>query len=140
LLAHYDIYQHLMDYWTETMQDDCYIVSAEGWKAGAQVRECSVSKEGNTLVWPEVHDYKKGQRRFRSDLIPGNILIARYFVAERNAIESVEQELAEIDQRLEELLEEQGGDGGFLEEVIEGEGGQAENYQEGCDGAPEGDR
>jgi len=123
LLAHYDIYQHLMDYWTETMQDDCYIVSAEGWKAGAQVREVlRVKKKGNTLVWPEVHDYKKGQRRFRSDLIPGNILIARYFVAERNAIESVEQELAEIDQRLEELLEEQGGDGGFLEEVIEGEG------------------
>ncbi|MGH2588474.1 MAG: N-6 DNA methylase, partial [Dehalococcoidia bacterium] len=29
----YDIYQHLMDYWAETMQDDCYLIAADGWKA-----------------------------------------------------------------------------------------------------------
>ena len=26
LLDAYDIYQHLMDYWTETMQDDVYLI------------------------------------------------------------------------------------------------------------------
>ena len=39
LLDAYDIYQHLMDYWAETMQDDCYLIAADGWKAGAQPRE-----------------------------------------------------------------------------------------------------
>ncbi len=29
----YDIYQHLMDYWAETMQDDLYPLAADGWKA-----------------------------------------------------------------------------------------------------------
>jgi len=33
LLDAYDIYQHLMDYWAETMQDDCYLLAADGWVA-----------------------------------------------------------------------------------------------------------
>src|SRR5207253_127589 len=33
LIDKYDVYQHLMDYWTETMQDDCYLIAADGWKA-----------------------------------------------------------------------------------------------------------
>jgi type I restriction enzyme M protein len=33
LINHYDVYQHLMDYWAETMQDDCYLIAADGWKA-----------------------------------------------------------------------------------------------------------
>ena len=28
LLDAYDVYQHLMDYWAETMQDDCYLIAA----------------------------------------------------------------------------------------------------------------
>jgi len=123
LLDPYDIYQHLMDYWAETMQDDFYIVSADGWKTGARVREVlQVKNKEGKLVWPEAPDYKKGKRRFKCDLIPGPILIARYFVAEREAIEAIERELAEIEQQLEEQKEEQGGEGGLLEEVIEGEG------------------
>jgi type I restriction enzyme M protein len=39
LLDAYDVYQHLMDYWAETMQDDCYLIAGDGWKAGAQPRE-----------------------------------------------------------------------------------------------------
>ena len=33
LIDKYDVYQHLMDYWAETMQDDCYAIAADGWKA-----------------------------------------------------------------------------------------------------------
>src|SRR6185312_2840168 len=33
LIDPYDIYQHLMDYWAETMQDDCYLIALDGWKA-----------------------------------------------------------------------------------------------------------
>ncbi|HUI06637.1 MAG TPA: N-6 DNA methylase [Verrucomicrobiae bacterium] len=123
LLDPYDVYQHLMNYWDETMQDDCYIVAADGWKTGARVREVmQVKNKEGKLVWPEAHDYKKGKRRFKSDLIPAAILIARYFVAEREAIAATEREVAEIAQQLDEAVEEQGGDDGLLEEVIEGEG------------------
>jgi type I restriction enzyme M protein len=123
LLNAYDVYQHLMDYWAETMQDDCYLVSADGWKTAAQPREIRQikNKEGK-LVWPEPHDFKKGRRRFKSDLVPATILIARYFVKERDAIEAIEAELAAFEQQLDEMKEEQSGEDGLLAEVVEGEG------------------
>jgi type I restriction enzyme M protein len=33
LLDPYDLYQHLMTYWTEIMQDDVYMIVTEGWQA-----------------------------------------------------------------------------------------------------------
>jgi type I restriction enzyme M protein len=123
LIDHYDIYQHFMDYWADTMQDDCYIISVDGWKAGNQIREIlQIKNKDGKLVWPEDHDYKKGKRRFKSELIPAKLLIARYFVAEQEAIEAIEQELADIEQELAEQKEEQGGEEGLLAEVIEGDG------------------
>ena len=112
-----------MDYWAETMQDDCYLIAAAGWKEGAQPREIrQVKNKEGKLVWPEPHDFKKGKRRFKSDLVPAALLIARYFAAERDAIAALEAELAGIEQQLDEKREEQSGEEGLLAEVIEGEG------------------
>jgi type I restriction enzyme M protein len=123
LVDTYDLYQHLMDYWAETMQDDCYLITDAGWKTGAQPREIhQVKNKDKKLVWPETHDYKKGKRRFKSDLIPAVFLIARYFADERDAIEALEAQLATIEQNLSEMLEEYSGEDGLFAEVIEGEG------------------
>jgi type I restriction enzyme M protein len=123
LLDYYDIYQHLMDYWTQTMQDDCYLISADGWMSGAKVREIvRVKDKNNKLAWTEKHDYCQGKRRFKSDLIPVELLIARYFKAERSVIEDLEAQLASVEQSMGEMLEEHSGEDGSLSEVIEGEG------------------
>jgi type I restriction enzyme M protein len=123
LLDAYDVYQHLMDYWAETMQDDCYLIADAGWIAGAKPREIvQVKDKNNKLVWPEKEDFKKGKRRFKSDLVPAALLIARTFAAESEAIAALEAELASIEQQLDESLEEQSGEEGLLTEVIEGEG------------------
>ena len=115
LLDAYDVYQHLMDYWAETMQDDCYLIADAGWIAGAKPREIvQVKNKEGKLVWPEKEDFKKGKRRFKSDLVPATLLIARYFAAERDAIAAVEAELAGIEQQLDEAREEQNGDGELL--------------------------
>ncbi|WP_264316574.1 MULTISPECIES: type I restriction-modification system subunit M [Pseudomonas] len=123
LLDYYDIYQHLMDYWTGSMQDDCYLISADGWKAGAKVREIlKVKDKTNKLVWAEKHDYCQGKRRFKSDLIPVELLVARYFTAERIAIEELETQLVSVEQSMSEMIEEHSGEDGSLSEVIDGEG------------------
>jgi type I restriction enzyme M protein len=123
LLDAYDIYQHLMDYWAETMQDDCYLIADAGWKAGALPREIvQVKDKNNKLVWPEMEDFKKGKRRFKSDLAPADLLIARYFAAERDTVAGLEADIAGIEQQLDETREEQSGEDGLLTEVIEGEG------------------
>lgn len=123
LLDAYDVYQHLMDYWAETMQDDCYLIADAGWIAGARPREIvQVKNKEGKLIWPEKEDFKKGKRRFKSDLVPAALLIARYFAAERDAIAALEAELASIEQQLDETREEHSGEDGLLAEVIEGEG------------------
>lgn len=123
LIDAYDIYQHLMNYWAETMQDDCYLIAADDWVKGAQPREIlKVKDKNNKLVWPEEHDHLKGKRRFKSDLVPAPLLVARYFLKERQAIEAFDAELAALEQQLDEMREENSGDEGLLAEVIEGEG------------------
>ena len=123
LLDAYDVYQHLMDYWAETMQDDAYLIAADGWVTGAQPREIvQVKNKDKKLVWPESHDYLKGKRRFKSDLVPAPILVARYFVAERDAIEVFDNQFATLEQQLDEMRQENSGEDGLLAEVIEGEG------------------
>jgi type I restriction enzyme M protein len=123
LIDAYDVYQHLMNYWAETMQDDAYLISADGWVKGAQPREIfQVKGKDNKLVWPEPHDYLRGKRRFKSDLVPAAILVAKYFTVERDAVETLDNQLTTLEQQLDEMREENGGDDGLLSEVIEGEG------------------
>ncbi|EPO4994548.1 N-6 DNA methylase [Vibrio fluvialis] len=124
LVNAYDVYQHLMDYWAETMQDDCYLIADSGWLAGAQPREVVKIKDANgKLVWPkESFDYTKGKRRFKSDLIPAPILIARYFTVELDAIAALGAKLADVEQQLQEMMEENCGEEGLLADVTEGEG------------------
>jgi len=124
LVNAYDVYQHLMDYWSETMQDDCYLIADLGWRDGAQPREVlKVKNENGKLTWSkEAFDYEKGKRRFKSDLVPAALLIARFFKSEQSIIESLETDLLALDQQLQEMMDENSGEDGLLIEVIEGEG------------------
>ena len=116
----YDVYQHLMDYWAKSMQDDSYLIAADGWLKGAQPREIvRVKGKNNKLTWPESHDYLKGKRRFKSDLVPAPILIGRFFVPERSALEALDNRLLALEQELNEMREEDCGENGLLVNVIE---------------------
>ena len=111
LLDAYDVYQHLMDYWTETVQDDAYMVVGGGWREAAKPRLIVEEKEKKTK---EKADFTVGKQKFKADLIPGPLLIAKYFSKEQAAIESLEAEAATIQQQLEEMAEEHGGEEGLL--------------------------
>lgn len=114
LLDAYDVYQHLMDYWTETMQDDVYMLVSDGWREAAKPRLIIEDKDKKTKEKP---DFTVGKQKFKADLIPAPVLIARYFAKEQAAIESLEAETAAIAQSMEEMAEEHGGEDGLLAEV-----------------------
>jgi type I restriction enzyme M protein len=80
LTDRYDIYQHLMDYWNETMQDDCYIVSSDGWKA--ETYRILVENKQKKLV----------DKGWTCDLIPKELLTNRYFNKEKEQLEALETE------------------------------------------------
>jgi len=113
LLAHYTgrplvdkyyVYQHLMDYWAEVMQDDCYLIAADGWKAETY-RIIEWDKKG-----------KEKDRGWACDLVPKSLIVARYFADEQAAIDDMTAQLEATSAALAELEEEHGGeDGAFAE-------------------------
>lgn len=116
LVDPYDIYQHLMTYWAETMQDDVYLIVDAGWKEAAKPRQI-VEEQGKKSK--ERPDFVSGKLKFRAELVPVSILTARYFKEQKMNIETLEAEAAAVEQELEELKEEHGGEEGLLSEVME---------------------
>jgi type I restriction enzyme M protein len=114
LLDHYDIYQHLMDYWAETMQDDCYLITADGWVGAAKPR---LMVDDKTQKIKEKPDFTIGKKKFKTELVPAALVIARYFAKEQAAVEKWETEIAALQPPMEELAEEHGGEGGLLEDA-----------------------
>ena len=114
LVDPYDIYQHLMDYWAETMQDDCYLIAADGWKQAARPRLIVEDKNKKTKSRP---DFVLGKKKYQAELIPPALLIARYFAEDQAAIEALETQLARVSQQIEEMTEEHGSEGGLLFEA-----------------------
>jgi type I restriction enzyme M protein len=105
LIDAYDIYQHLMDYWAETMQDDCYLIAADGWTAKT-TRIIEKDKKG-----------KEKDKGWTCDLIPKPFVVARYFAKEQAAIDRLAAELEGVTARLTEMEEEHGGEDGAFSEL-----------------------
>ena len=104
LIDNYDVYQHLMDYWTATMQDDCYLIADDGWKA-ATYRIIEKDKKG-----------KEKDKGWACDLVPKQLIVDRYFAVQQAGMRNLEAELESVTAQLTELEEEHGGeDGAFAE-------------------------
>jgi len=114
LVDAYDIYQHLMDYWTETMQDDCYLIAGDGWIDAAQPQLIIEDKNKKVKSKP---DFTLGKKKYSAELIPPTLVIARYHAKEQAAIDTLEAQLATLAQQMEEIAEEHGGEGGLLEDA-----------------------
>lgn len=108
LLNAYDIYQHLMDEWNETLKDDCYLILDEGWTA-----KLTNKKDKNGKI-------KKGD--YESDLVPLYLVINRYFKSEQVEIDQTEAYIEEIQAQMTEMIEEHSGDEGLLLEVLNDRG------------------
>lgn len=105
LIDAYAVYQHLMDYWAQTMQDDCYLISADGWKAETY-RIIETDKKG-----------KEKDKGWTCDLVPKSLIVARYFAKEQAAIDALSAQVESVTAKLTELEEEQGGDEGAFSEL-----------------------
>lgn len=95
LIDKYDIYQHLMEYWAETMQDDMYLIAVNGWTAEL------AAVEG-----------KKGE--MECDLLPKYLVINRYFAGEKQTIEDLQANLGTTSREIEDLIGENNGEEGYF--------------------------
>jgi type I restriction enzyme M protein len=105
LIDKYDIYQHLLTYWMEIMQDDVYALVDDGWEAGREIER----EEKKKNVW-------------EGRLIPKQLIISRYFDVEQKAIEKLNADRDDVVRQMEEMAEEHVGEEGLLNEVINDKG------------------
>ena len=109
LLAHYSaqplvdayaIYQHLLDYWEQTLQDDAYLIASDGWKAETY-RVIEKDKSG-----------KERDKGWACDLLPRELIIKHYYPAKQAEIEDLNAEMEAAVASLAELEEEEGTEEG----------------------------
>jgi len=105
LIKHYNVYQHFMDYWAAIMQDDCYLIAADGWSARTY-RLIETDKKGKTK-----------DKGWACDLVPKHLIVARYYAKEQAALDALMVELETVSGHMTELEEEHGGDEGVFAEL-----------------------
>ena len=100
LVDAYEVYDVLLNYWTDVMQDDCYMIANDGW------------------TYPEVKATKSGKGDKKKaimydeivcDLLPVNIVLAEYFKAQTDEIadlsSQIEQKQSDMDTLVEQNVE-----------------------------------
>jgi type I restriction enzyme M protein len=102
LIDAYDVYQHLMDFWAATMQDDCYLIAADGW-AAAPTRLFETDRKG-----------RRKDKGWTCDLAPKPLIVARFFAQQQAALDAAQAELDAAAAGIAELEEEHGGEDGAL--------------------------
>ena len=119
LMEPYDVYQRLMDYWENVMQDDVYLISADGWVNAARPRAVIDDKDRKIKEAP---DLTIKSNKYKMDLIHPGLVIARYFAVEQAEIERLAARHEMLVNELEEFVEEHTSEGGHLEDVINDKG------------------
>lgn len=114
LIDKYDVYQHLMSYWAETMQDDVYIIAQDGWAAGRQIRELLKNADGKLTETPDI---TLARQKLKAELIPPTLIVARFFADDQAALDALEAKAEAVVRAIEEMDEEHGGEDGLLFEA-----------------------
>lgn len=118
-LDNYDIYDCLMNYWNEKLQDDVYAIKAYGYGTARDVEYTYAQKKakdesGETIMV----DDKSKVKSFDGALIPRTIIEAEYFADELAALQELTDRREQIVSAMEEMREEESGEEGLLRDVL----------------------
>ena len=123
LLDNYDVYDLLLNYWNEKLQDDVYLIKSSGYEAGNEIEYVYAQKKekdtsGDTITVDDTSKVKS----FDGLLIPREILEKEYFSSELDELRMLLSNLNQVEAELEELFEEETGDEGLLVNALNEKG------------------
>ncbi|MFT6638208.1 MAG: type I restriction enzyme M protein [Flavobacterium sp.] len=111
LIVQYDVYQHLLDYWDETMKDDVYLLVEDGWVATVK-----------RIIEKNKKSGKETDKGWTCDLIPKELVISRFLISEQKAVWTAETELESVQAEITTLEEEHAGEEGLLSDATNDKG------------------
>ena len=106
LVDAYDTYDVLLNYWAESMQDDCYMISNDGWtypEVKAIKRKETKDKKTNTI---KVKDSVCMYDEIVCDLLPVPIVLNEYFTDEMSVISDLIVQIDSKQSAMSELVEQ----------------------------------
>ena len=118
MLDPYNVFDILMNYWNEGLQDDVYILKASGFEAGREVEYAYKQKKTEDGQAADTGQVKG----FEGLLIPATIIEAEYFPQEQAQLAELDRTLLSIEADLETLLEEQPEEDNPFAEVLSSTG------------------
>jgi type I restriction enzyme M protein len=120
LLDEYDVYEQLLSYWHEIMHDDVFLVMHEDWVGAAKPRATIEDKDRKLAEVPDlVIGSGKNVRKFKTDLIPQNLIVARYFADEQAAVDDLNAAASDATRGVEEYTDEHAVEDGLLWEAVD---------------------
>ncbi len=119
LLDEYDVYEQLLSYWHSVVHDDVFIVMSDGWMKAATPRKTIDDKERKLSETPDlVVGSGRNASKYKTDLIPPALIIARYLADEQEAIYKLGAAAEEATRSIREFTEEHAVEDGLLTEVM----------------------
>ncbi len=120
LLDEYDIYEQLMTYWHSDMHDDVFLVMNDGWVEAAKPRKVIEDKDRKLTETPDlVLGSGRGSTKYKTDLIPPVVIVARYFAEEQARLDVLTTAAEESSRAVEDYLEEHAVEEGLLAEAMD---------------------
>lgn len=110
LLDNYDVYDCLLNYWNEKLQDDVFVIKNFGYEAGREIEFVYEIKKGV--------ENKNKIKSFNGGIIPKETIENEYFTVELNEIDKLIESSESISSELSEMIEEESGEDGLLNEVL----------------------
>lgn len=120
-LNHYDVFDCLMNYWNEKLQDDVYAIKAYGYETAREIEYTYAKKKAKDESGEAILvDDKSKVKSFDGALIPRTIIEAEYFADELAALQKLADRREQIASDMEEMREEESGEEGLLRDVLTG--------------------
>ena len=120
LLNEYDVYEQLMTYWHGTMHDDIFLVMNEGWLVAAKPRQTIEDKDRKISEIPDlVIGAGRSATKYKTDLIPPALLVARYFPDEQARVDNLAGASEEATRAIEEYTDEHAVEDGLLADAMD---------------------
>ena len=121
LLDEYDVYEQLMEYWQDVMNDDVFLVMNDGWLEAAKPRKAIDDKDRKLTETPDlVIGSGRGGAKYKMDLISPALIVARYFPGEQAKVDELAAAAEEASRAVEEYIDEHSGEDGPLAEAMRG--------------------
>lgn len=120
LLDEYDVYEQLMTYWHGTMHDDVFLIMNEGWLGAAKPRNTIDDKDRKITESPDlVIGSGRSATKYKMDLIPPNLIVARYFADAQSKLDALKSHVDDATRQVEEYTEEHAIEEGLLADAMD---------------------